>query len=72
MHDLIALRFRRRKHDIASRLPIGCGITEMERSSFNWENKVNSLSWPLGMNVIQITEANLKRASLFESLLRLP
>lgn len=72
MYDLIAIRLRRCKHDIAFRLPISWGIIEKERVLFNWENKGNSLSWPLGMNMIQIAEGNLKQTSLFKSLLRLP
>jgi len=72
MYNQIAIRLRRCEHDIATGLPVSCGITEMERILFNWEKKVSSLSWPLGLSVIQITNANLKQASLFKSLLRLP
>lgn len=60
MYDLIAMGLRRCKHDIASRLPVSCGITEVERIFLNWENEENSLRWPLGINMIQIVEANLK------------
>lgn len=72
MYHLIAIRVRRCKHDVASRLLVSCRITEMEIILLNCENKVNRLSWPLGMNMIQMTEANRKQASLFKSLLRLP
>lgn len=72
MYDLIATKLRKCKHDITSRLPISCGIIKIERLLLNWEIKVSSCTWPLGVNVTHITEANLKQTSLFKSLLRLP
>lgn len=48
MYDLIAIRLTRCKDDIVSRLPISCGIIEMERILFNWENKVNSFELAVG------------------------
>lgn len=39
---------------------MSCGITEVERIFLNWENEENSLRWRLGINMIQIVEANLK------------
>lgn len=31
MYDLIATKLRKCKHDITSRLPVSCGIIEIER-----------------------------------------
>lgn len=39
MYDLIVVRLRRYKHDIASRLPVSCVVIEMEQTLFNWENR---------------------------------
>lgn len=43
MYDLKAIRLKRCKHDIASRLLIREEIIEIERILFNGVNKVNSL-----------------------------
>lgn len=39
MYDLIAVRLKRCKHDIVSRLPVRCVIIEIERILSNWENR---------------------------------